>query len=215
MAGSIEINSIQMLEVQVRKDTAQLVTQTLQQLLKSTPADLTPRAAWLEGLNIKAAYKAAPLQVMAALSAMIRATCEYLDANKTIQGADQLAEVTRFLIDQFPAMKLQEWALINYRIRMGYYERYGSQYKLYERLKGNEFARFARKHEEERAPLLEELHRPPPSRGATPDAVTRMYDHYQAVKVSNGQKLKQKLEAQQKQTEQTRQYAAQILKDNE
>ena len=193
----------------------QLITQTLQQLSKSIPAELTPRTAWCEGLNIQAAYKAAPLQVMAALSAMLRATCEYVDANKTIQGAEQLAEVTRYLIDQYPAMKLEEWALICYRVRMGYYERYGSKYKLYERLKGTEFARFARKHEEERAPLLEELHRPPPIRGATAEAVTRMYAHYKTVQATNGQRLKEKLEAQQKQAEQTRQYAAQIIKDNE
>jgi hypothetical protein len=153
---------------------------------------------------------------MAAVSAMLRATCEAVDANKTIQGAEQLAEAAQYLIKQYPAMTVEEWAVVCYRIRCGYYERYGAQYKMYERLKVADFARYAAKHEEERIPLLEELHRPPPSRGITSEAVTRMYDSFKtAQRESTGQKLKAKLEAEQKQAEQTRAYAKIIVEEHE
>ena len=101
-----------------------------------------------------------------ALAAMIDSTCKYVDANKSIQGAEALAECARYLVDQFPAFTLQEWMLVLYRVRHGYYaKQYGDRYKIYERLKTEELARFACKHEEERSYLLEQVHRPQPARG--------------------------------------------------
>lgn len=153
-------------ELQKAKDTQVSIQQTLQQLSKIKPADLTPSAAFTAGTNVRTAYRLAPHETTMALAAMIDSTCKYIDANKSIQGAEALAECARYLLDQFPVFTLQEWMLVLYRIRHGYYaKQYGDRFKIYERLKTEELARFACKHEEERSYLLEEIHKPQPSRG--------------------------------------------------
>lgn len=168
---------------------------TLQKLSGRNAANLDNRTAWVGGLNIRTAYRLQPEATTAALAGMLDATCQYVDANKSIQGAAALAEAARYLIDQFPVYTLEEWALVLYRVRHGYYaQAYGDRFKIYERLKTEELVRFACKHEEERSYLLEELQRPSPYRGLPEGAETRAYNYQPRGRQGSGQRLREYLD---------------------
>lgn len=171
------------------------IQQTLQTLSETKPADLTPREAFAQGMNVRTAYRHAPEETTMAMAAMLDATCKYVDANKSIQGAQALAECARYLLDQFPAFTLEEWMLVLYRIRHGYYaKQYGDRYKIYERLKTEELARFACKHEEERSYFLEQMHRPAPSRGIPDNIETTCITFKPRGKVGSGTRLRDYLD---------------------
>lgn len=171
------------------------IQQTLQTLSETKPADLTPREAFAQGMNVRTAYRHAPEETTMAMAAMLDATCKYVDANKSIQGAQALAECARYLLDQFPAFTLQEWMLVLYRIRHGYYaKQYGDRYKIFERLKTEELARFACKHEEERSYYLEQMHRPAPSRGIPDNIETTCITFKPRGKMGSGSRLRDYLD---------------------
>lgn len=168
------------------------IVESLQKLSETRPADMTPASAFQHGLNVRKAFKHAPEQTTMALAAMLDSTCRYIDANKSIQGEAALAECSRYLLDTFPAFTLQEWMLVMYRVRHGYYAaKYGDRYKIFERLKTEELSRFACKHEEERSYLLEEINRPAPWRGLPPGSETTMLRYKPTGKQGSGTRIRQ------------------------
>lgn len=179
-------------EMQRAGGTTLSIQQTLQQLSETKPADLTPSDAFQLGTNVRTAYRLAPNETTMALAAMIDSTCKYVDANKSIQGAEALAECARYLVDQFPAFTLQEWMLVLYRVRHGYYaKQYGDRYKIFERLKTEELSRFACKHEEERSYLLENIHRPQPQRGLPQGMETTAIRYQPSGKRGSGTRIRE------------------------
>ena len=194
-SGTKDKNNSKMNELQKARDTQVSIQQTLQKLSKTKPADLTPSAAFTSGMNVRKAYRMAPQETTMAMAAMIDSTCKYIDANKSIQGAEAVAECARYLLDQFPAFTLEEWMLVLYRVRHGYYaKQYGDRYKIFERLKTEELARFACKHEEERSYLLEEIHRPAPSRGLPMGVETTAIKYQPSGKKGSGTRIREYFE---------------------
>lgn len=182
-------------EMQRAGATLPSIQQTLQQLSKTKPADLTPSDAFQFGTNVRTAYRLAPNETTMALAAMIDSTCRYVDANKSIQGAEALAECARYLVDQFPAFTLQEWMLVLYRVRHGYYaKQYGDRYKIFERLKTEELSRFACKHEEERSYLLEQIHRPEAVRGLPQGVETTALKYTPSGRKGSGTRIREYLD---------------------
>lgn len=79
--------------------------------------------------------------------------CQMVDAGTTIRDDRELTAVVDALVDEFPAMKLDEWELLMQRIERG-------RFQLFNRLKLPELMECARKWETERADILEREHRP-------------------------------------------------------
>ena len=81
-------------------------------------------------------------------------TLKMVDAGTTISGNDEITAVVRALIEEFPAMKIEEYMLVFDAIRKG-------KWKLYNRLKLPELMECVRDWEARRAEqILERTHRP-------------------------------------------------------
>ena len=52
---------------------------------------------------------------------MLKDCLTYLDYNKTITADQDLLDAVHHLMREFPAMKLEEWRLITYRLKTGVY----------------------------------------------------------------------------------------------
>jgi hypothetical protein len=96
-----------------------------------------------------------------------------MDMNKTISTNEELDFVCRTIIEDFPALKLEEIRLAFDAIRKG-------RVNLYERLKGPEILKALYDYEGDvRAPILEDLNRMSREAGrmkTLPDWMTRMKD---------------------------------------
>lgn len=106
---------------------------------------LTPEQAWNNGTNVLAAFRINPAQTEAALIIMLKKTLLAIEANKTIKTDEDLLFAVEHLRNEFPVMKLEEWAIIMYRIKTGIYP------VQYERLKLPELVSIFRMYEGERA----------------------------------------------------------------
>ena len=116
---------------------------------------MTPQNAWEEGTNIRTALRLHPKEVRAWFLAELGKLIKFVDATKTIQDDDEMKETARALMEEFPAMKLEEWACIFSDIKRN---KFGP---MYGRLKLGELMECARKWEEMRAEkILERRHRP-------------------------------------------------------
>ena len=116
---------------------------------------LSKESAWHEGTNVLTALRMEPQLTRAWLIAELAMTAKMVDAATTFRDDAELAEAVRMLLDEFPAMKLEEYAIVFDGIKR---QKYG---KLYNRLKIQEVIECIRKHEEERAStILERAHRP-------------------------------------------------------
>ena len=94
-----------------------------------------------------------PEEVRAYVLKEVASLCKQMDMNKTINTDDELYFVCRTIVDDFPALKIEELRLAFDRIRKGHV-------KLYERLKGPEILKALYDYEGDvRAPLLEDLNR--------------------------------------------------------
>jgi hypothetical protein len=124
-----------------------------------------------------------------------------MDMNKTISTDEEMEFVCRTIIDDFPALKVEELRLALNRIRKG-------EVKLYERLKGPEILRAIIDYEGDvRAPILEDLNKMAREGGrmnVLPDWMTRMKDwmpeHKEAVPVKGhgvGSRLRKHLDVKQ------------------
>jgi len=107
---------------------------------------------------------------------MLKDCLTYLDYNKTITGDQDLLDAVHHLMQEFPAMKLEEWRLITHRLKTGVY-RPG-----YERLKLPELVDIFQRYEGERAEMREgnwnELKKQPPSKMSDAD-LEKLYAKYQ------------------------------------
>jgi len=90
-----------------------------------------------------------PARTEAVLIIMLKDTLSYLDCSKTITADKDLIDAVRFLRDEFPAMKLEEWQIICHRLKTGEYP------VQYERLKLPELCNIFRQYEGERAEVRE------------------------------------------------------------
>lgn len=130
------------------------LTSSTTSLIKGEDVDLTPAKAWQGGTNIRAAIRQEPKKVRAYLLIELKKLVDFVDAKKTLKNEDELIFTIRTLIDEFPVMKVEEFALVFKWIKQG---KFG---KLYERLKTAEIVECVRKYEgDHRAQLLEEMHR--------------------------------------------------------
>jgi hypothetical protein len=106
---------------------------------------LSPEVAWNEGTNVLTAFRQRPVETEAALILLLKRTLMALDMNKTIRSDEDLLFAVEHLRTEFPAMKLEEWAIIMYRLKTGQYP------VKYERLKLPELVTIFREYEGERA----------------------------------------------------------------
>ena len=113
---------------------------------------VTLASAWSHGLNVQSAFKREPQQTHVFLTAMLKDAVDYLDMNKSFRNERDYIEAVSYLIDHFPAMKIEEWVLICKRLKAGYYG------KMYERLKLPEMVEIFKQHEGERAEYMERQH---------------------------------------------------------
>jgi hypothetical protein len=137
---------------------------------------LSPEQAWANGTNVVAAYNANPAQTEAALILLLKKTLMALDMNKTIRTDEDLLFAVEHLRTEFPAMKLEEWAIIMQRLKTGKYP------VQYERLKLPELVAIFRAYEGERAERREqawgELKKVTPDT-MSDEQVQAMYKRYQ------------------------------------
>jgi len=114
---------------------------------------VTPNDAWTLGTNIRSAMRidqeheqAVRMWIVTEVGKLVRD----VDANKTLKSDEELTFCCRAIIDDFPALKLEEVRTCFDMVRKG---KFG---KLYERLKTQEILEALRWYESEvRAPILE------------------------------------------------------------
>ena len=114
---------------------------------------VTPTEAWNLGTNIRTAMKVDEQHEQAVrmwVVTEVAKLCKEVDANKTLSTDEELKFCCRSIIEDYPALKLEELRACFDMIRAG---KFG---KLYERLKTPEILDAIRRYEGEvRAPILE------------------------------------------------------------
>ena len=93
--------------------------------------------------------KSDPQMTFTTLTALLMDCVSYLDMNKTLRDENDFIHAVRHLVDQFPAMKLEEWKVIMDKLKAGEYG------KMYERLKLPELVEIFMQYEGERAEMME------------------------------------------------------------
>lgn len=148
---------------------------------------LSPEAAWTEGTNVLTAFRQRPAETEAALILLLKKTLVALDMNKTIRTDEDLLFAVEHLRTEFPAMKLEEWAIIMYRLKTGQYA------VKYERLKLPELVAIFREYEGERAERREnawgEVKKQAPQ-AMTDEELQDMYKRYQKSREEKQQELR-------------------------
>ena len=124
-------------------------TQTSCSRISNPLEKISPDDAWSNGTNVRSAMKADPKMAFSTLTALLMDAVAYLDMNKTLRDENDFIHAVRHLVDDFPAMKLEEWKVIMDRLKAG---KYG---KLYERLKLPELVEIFQSYEGERSELIE------------------------------------------------------------
>ena len=166
------------------RDLAQRTALSLQNI--SGGSQLSPERAWAEGTNVLVAYREAPAKTEAALIIMLKDTLQYLEYNKTIKADRDILDAVHHLRDAFPAMKLEEWAIIMHRLKTGEY-RPG-----YERLKLPELVDIFQQYEGERAAVREgnweELKKHAPTR-LSDDQLHSLYANYKKRREAENKEL--------------------------
>lgn len=147
---------------------------------------MSPARAWSEGTNVLLAYRMAPAKTEAALIILLKETLTYLEYNKSIKADQDIIDAVHHLRDTFPAMKLEEWAIIMHRLKTGEY-RPG-----FERLKLPELVDIFQQYEGERAAVREgnwnELKKHAPDRLSN-DQLESLYDNYKKRRAEENQQL--------------------------
>lgn len=113
---------------------------------------MTTAQAWDEGTNIRVAIRCEPEQTRAAIVTLIKNTCDFIDAKKTLRGIDDIILTAQAIEHNHPTLKLEELALVTRDMKAG---KFG---KFYERLKTAEFLDCICQHEARRAEHLERTH---------------------------------------------------------
>ena len=132
------------------------------------------------------AYRMAPAQTEATLIILLKETLTYLDYNKSITADQDVIDAVHHLRDTFPAMKLEEWAIIMNRLKTGEY-RPG-----FERLKLPELVDIFQQYEGERAAVREgnwnELKKHAPDRLSN-DQLDSLYANYKKRRAEENKQL--------------------------
>jgi len=115
---------------------------------------LTIGAAWNEGTNAQLSLRIDPQATRAFMVRELGLTLRMVDATATIRDAEELAAVIEALLEEFPAFKIEEFSFVFQKIQRG---KFGT---LYGRLKLPELMECCRRHEGDRAEILERAHRP-------------------------------------------------------
>jgi len=137
-----------------RREKQAFQTENSLQIISSTGLfKYTPKEAWHEGTNILTALRCYPEETRAEVVKLIKKTVDFIDAKKTLTNFEDVALCAEMIFEIFPVLKLEELRLVCDRMKQGHYG------KFYERLKIQEFRECIQKHEEERAPILEEMHK--------------------------------------------------------
>lgn len=108
--------------------------------------------AWQHGTNVQTAMRVDPVNTRKQLVTLIANVCTYYKAKATLSTVQEYAFAVESLIELYPAMKLEEWAIVCQRMMQG---RYG---KYFERVQVAEFSSAMLAHESERLPHLEQSH---------------------------------------------------------
>jgi hypothetical protein len=147
---------------------------------------LTPERAWANGTNVLAAFRVQPARTEATLILLLKETLTYLDYSRSITADRDILDAVHHLRDTFPAMKLEEWAIIMHRLKTGEY-RPG-----YERLKLPELCDIFQQYEGERAAVREgnwnELKKHAPDR-LSDDQLDSLYANYKKRRAAENKEL--------------------------
>ena len=153
-SNSLSLTSGKESSLAQRREKQAFQTENSLQIISSTGLfKYTPAEAWHEGTNILTALRCYPEETRAAVIKMIKKTVDFIDAKKTLTSFEDVALCAEMIFEIFPVLKLEELRLVCDRMKQGHYG------KFYERLKIQEFRECIQKHEEERAPILEEMHK--------------------------------------------------------
>lgn len=124
---------------------------------------MTAAMAWKEGTNLQTALRYDPERSRAEIVRMIKGVVDFIDAKKTLRSVEEIILCAEMLIEEFPAVRLEEFRIVCDRMKAGHFGNY------YERLQIREFREALIKIEEERAEMMEREHRQRPeilTRGA-------------------------------------------------
>lgn len=137
--------------------TPQKLTQTaLQTISQAGTVKYTPQEAFKNGLNVRKAMRIAPQETRLALVKLVAGLCSFIDAKRTITTDDDLIFTVETILDNYPALTLEEFRLIIDGMKRGHFGKY------YERLKLPEIEDAIRHYEgHTRAPILERLNANP------------------------------------------------------
>jgi len=119
--------------------------------------DLTPVKAWTEGTNLRAAIKADATVMRTWLALQLARLCKDVGVNNTLQTAEELGETCDAIIEEFPALKVEEVVLVFKQISRG-----RLLPNLYGALRTRQLLDAFRAYEgEQRADVLEKHHKAP------------------------------------------------------
>ncbi len=113
----------------------------------------TREEAWTQGLNIRKANKEHPKELKTFLVIELGKLIKFIDAKKTIETEEDLMFTIESIIEDFPALKLEEIVVVFQEMKQG---KWG---KFYERLKTPEILDIFRTFEGQRSELLERINR--------------------------------------------------------
>lgn len=107
--------------------------------------------AFFQGTNVRTALRIQPEETRMALVKMVADLVQWVDAKKTLNSTEEITFTVEAILQQLPAMTLEEIRMAFDQIKMG-------KFKLYERLKTAEILDCLMKVDAARADLLERRH---------------------------------------------------------
>jgi hypothetical protein len=107
--------------------------------------------AFFQGTNVRTALRIQPEETRMALVKMVADLVQWVDAKKTLNSTEEITFTVEAILQQLPAMTLEEIRMAFDQIKMG-------KFKLYERLKTAEILDCLMKVDAARAELLERRH---------------------------------------------------------
>ena len=103
------------------------------------------------GTNVQTAMRVMEEATRAALVAMLVRCCKFIDANKTLNQAEDFEMALNELLRQYPALTIEDWRLCMYMMAK---ESFGPYY---ERLKLAQFVQCFAKYEDLRQPVIQTI----------------------------------------------------------
>ena len=113
---------------------------------------MTHEDAWHKGTNVRTALRFEPELTRAECVKMVKSVVDFLEMKKTLNSVEQILFATETLLEEFPAMKLEEWRIACDGMKQGKFGKY------FERCKVEEFREAFQVIEERRAEIIERSH---------------------------------------------------------